>query len=630
MDITPPKLPQSPVILSTDKITLLNLKIDQQFEAKIIKNDINPLILALKISQSNQPILVQSNHAIETKQGQSFQLLVTKINPVAEFKVLTSDAEIKPLNRSQTQLPIKPVILNELVLKQLNPTASQAKTLPLPPLSPTVVSAKIIAIYDDKIQLKLDSLPSTQSVKSTQLNQNPPKTTDKLPIPTNFKSNNNPSLITLNKSDLVSSEKLINPQLLDSQNYKLGQKIQLINLSEKNTSPTFKMVDTAPEKLDTGQIINATVLKIKNNKVQLKLHLNNISPLKNTSLDPNSTTITLNKNQLTSQSQNIKTIPDNKSLPLDVQDLKQGQLVKFQVIKTGSRPEFKLIENTQIPDTQKKVIETVKQATPIQESPSELVNQLIKNLSTINKNESIPDNLKRLAKNILNSIPHIKSERVSPKQLKQFVLNSGLFLEAKLSLTTEKDDLNLQDDFKNQLLKIHHALKQELEVKNPKNLQSSDVDLIKEMQQKTESSLAKIILNQLSSLPKEEGLKQAWVIDLPFLNREFSESIKIEINREQQDNEGDKQKNWAVTITITPPELGTIHCKVSCFDKTINTRFWSDTEDVVSKITQNLDYLKTQFEKAGIETGHMSAHMGMPTKAIHKNTSNQSLFDQEA
>ncbi|MCK5831443.1 MAG: flagellar hook-length control protein FliK [Methylococcales bacterium] len=620
MDIILPKSSQNTVIFSTDKITSLNLKINQKLEAIIVNNEINTRTLALEIFQPNKSILVQSNQAIETKQGQTFQLLVTKTTPVAEFKVLTSNAGVKPANPSQTQSHTKPIILNELILKQLTPSISLAETKSSSIMTPTILIAKIIAIHDNKIQLKLDSLSNTQPIKATQKKQ----------IPTSFKFENNPSLITLKKNDLISSPQITSSHVVSPPSYKLGQKIQLINISEKGVSPKFKILNTTPEKLNAGQTISATILEIKNNKVKLGLHLNNYFQHKKTSINPSSPTITLNKSQLINQSIDNDNLSDKKSLLFDKQNLKQGQLIKFQVIKTGNKPEFKLIENTSTPDINKKVVEVIKQSLPIQESSSLLINQLIKNLSSINKNESIPDNLKRLARSLINSIPHIKNERVTPKQLKQFVLNSGLFLEAKLSTSTEKNDLNLQDDFKNQLLKIHHALKQELEVKNQQKPQTNEVDIIKEMQQKTESSLAKTLLNQLSSLPKEDGIKQAWIIELPFLNNGFSESVKIEINREQQDNKETNQENWAVTITIVPPEMGAIYCKLSCFDKTINTRFWSDSKDVVSKITQSLDYLKTQFEKSGIETGHMSAHLGSKIKHDHQNTSNQSLFDQEA
>jgi hypothetical protein len=390
-----------------------------------------------------------------------------------------------------------------------------------------------------------------------------------------------------------------------------------------DTNPKFSIINTTPEKLNKGQIINAMVLKINQNKIQLLLQPNNSSQKGRSSNSINSTIITLNKNQLISD----PTI-GFKNIPFDMKNLQKGELISFKVIKLGNQPKFELIDKNSLINTNLKIQNTIKQTLPTQNSPSELVNQLIKNLSSINDNDSIPDNLKRLARQIIDSIPHIKNDRVDPKILKQSVLNSGLFLEAKLTYSGEKNDLNLQADLKNQLLKLQHTIKQEIETqqKSP----SSEIDLLQEIQKKTENSLAKIILNQLGSLPKEEGIKQAWVLDIPFINKEVSESVKIEIEREQNKDEETNSENWAVTITITPPGLGTIHCKVVCINKTINTRFWSDTEKVVSKITHNLDYLKAQFDKAGIETGHMFAHSGTENNDVINNLKNQSLFDQKA
>ncbi len=390
-----------------------------------------------------------------------------------------------------------------------------------------------------------------------------------------------------------------------------------------DTNPKFSIINTTPEKLNKGQIINAMVLKTNHNKIQLLLQPNNSSQKELSSNIINSTIITLNKNQLISD----QTI-GFKNTPFDMKNLQKGELISFKVIKLGNQPKFELIDKNSLINTNLKIQNTIKQTLPTQNSPSELVNQLIKNLSSINDNDSIPDNLKRLARQIIDSIPHIKNDRVDPKILKQSVFNSGLFLEAKLTYSGEKNDLNLQADLKNQLLKLQHTIKQEIETqqKSP----SSEIDLLQEIQKKTENSLAKIILNQLGSLPKEEGIKQAWVLDIPFINKEVSESVKIEIEREQNKDEETNSENWAVTITITPPGLGTIHCKVVCINKTINTRFWSDTEKVISKITHNLDYLKAQFDKAGIETGHMFAHSGTENNDVINNLKNQSLFDQKA
>ncbi len=612
MDIFQPRLTKKTNSTLTSSSSTLppNLKLNQKLNVQVVKNNLDTKILTFRISPSNFSVQVQSNLAFKIKQGENLQLLVSKLNPIAEFKVIVNDTDIKTANLNHGQQTEKTINLKDIVLKQLISNINKTTESLAISEKPSIITAKIVTILEDEIQLQLDKLGKPVRQKSAQS--------------TNIRTIGNNNIITLKKEDILIDHKELNSQTLKSFNFKLGQKIQLMNISNGvDTNPKFNIINTTPEKLNKGQIINAMVLKTNHNKIQLLLQPNNSSQKGRSSNSINSTIITLNKNQLISD----QTI-GFKNTPFDMKNLQKGELISFKVIKLGNQPKFELIDKNSLINTNLKIQDTIKQTLPTQNPPSELVNQLIKNLSSINDNASIPDNLKRLARQIIDSIPHIKNDKVDPKILKQSVLNSGLFLEAKLTYSGEKNDLNLHADLKNQLLKLQHTIKQELETqqKSP----SSEIDLLQEIQKKTENSLAKIILNQLGSLPKEEGIKQAWVLDIPFINKEVSESVKIEIEREQNKDEETNSGNWAVTITITPPNLGTIYCKVICINKTINTRFWSDTEKIVSKINQNLDYLKTQFDKAGIETGHMFAHSGTENNDVINNLKNQSLFDQKA
>ncbi len=607
MDIFQPRLTKNnhPTLTSSSSTLPPNLKLNQKLNVQVVKNNLDTKTLTFRISPSNLSVQVQSNLAFKTKQGENLQLLVSKLNPMAEFKVIANDADLKTENLNQSQQTEKTINLKDIVLKQLISNINKTTESLAIPEKPSIITAKIITILEDEIQLQLE-----KPVKPTQS--------------TNIKTIGNNNIITLKKEDIFLGHKELNSQTLKSFNFKLGQKIQLTDISNGvDANPKFNIISTTPEKLTKGQIINAMVLKTNHNKIQLLLQPNSSSQKGLSSNSINSTIITLNKNQLISD----QTI-GFKNTPFDMKNLQKGELISFKVIKPGNQPKFELIDKNSLINTNLKIQDTIKQTLPTQNPPSELVNQLIKNLSSINDNDSIPDNLKRLARQIIDRIPHIKNDRVDPKILKQSVLNSGLFLEAKLTHSGEKNDLNLQTDLKNQLLKLQHTIKQELETQQKPP--SSEIDLLQEIQKKTENSLAKIILNQLGSLPKEEGIKQAWILDIPFINKEVSESVKIEIEREQNKDEETNSGNWAVTITITPPDLGTIYCKVICINKTINTRFWSDTEKIVSKINQNLDYLKTQFDKAGIETGHMFAHSGTENNDVINNLKNQSLFDQKA
>ncbi len=598
MDIIQPRLTKknNPPLTSSSSTLPPNLKLNQKLNVQVIKNNLDTKTLTFRISPSNFSVQVQSNLAFKTKQGENLQLLVSKLTPLAEFKIIANDADTKTTNLNLDQQTEKPINLKDILLKQLISNISKTTESLAISGKPSIITAKIITIFKDEIQLQFEKpvIPAQST-----------------------------NIITLKKEDILLGHKGVNSQTMESFNFKLGQKIYLTDISSGiDTDQKFKIISTTSEKLTKGQIINARVLKTNHNKTQLLLQPNYLSQKGLSSNNNNSPIITLNKNQLISE----QTI-GFKNTPSDIKNLQEGEVISFKVIKLGNQPKFELIDKNSLINTNLKIQDTIKQTLPAQNSPSELVNQLIKNLSSINDNASIPDNLKRLARQILDSIPHIKNDKVDPKILKQSVLNSGLFLEAKLTYSGKKNNLNLQADLKNQLLKLQHTIKQELETQQKSS--SSEIDLLQEIQKKTENSLAKIILNQLASLPKEEGIKQAWVLDIPFINKEVSESVKIEIEREQNKDEETNSGNWAVTITITPPGLGTIHCKVTCINKTINTRFWSDTEKVVSMINHNLDYLKTQFDKAGIETGHMLAHSGTEKNDVINTLKNQSLFDQK-
>lgn len=129
----------------------------------------------------------------------------------------------------------------------------------------------------------------------------------------------------------------------------------------------------------------------------------------------------------------------------------------------------------------------LRQFIAIQQSFSQL--QQLANGLTSNKTntDKLPDTLKSLLNNLQNTL-QLNSKGISPAQLKQQILNSGVFLESKLlqqqTPATEKSFIN---DFKFQLLTIKAEL--------------SKLTPIKE--QLTNQTLTPQQLNQLQSLIKQ-------------------------------------------------------------------------------------------------------------------------------
>ncbi len=377
------------------------------------------------------------------------------------------------------------------------------------------------------------------------------------------------------------------------------------------------------QSFDVKQQLTVKIIGLDGNKIQMQiLTLQPASHYQEKSAETvkQSSLITLERSQLATES--LKT-PET---------FKIGQILRLVVTNPGMMPSFKLL-SVALPGPTEKITELLKQILPRHQSAPELLNQLIKDLPQLLTHESLPQSLKSSILAILHNLPQSQQLMTNPG-LKQALDNSGLFLEARLGLLTETPELALAEDvkadFKANLLKLVQLLQQEVSTQAVKNHQDTDLALLKNMQQKTENTLAKIVLNQLLSLPKEDNPKQIWHLELPFLDRDNAETVDLEI---QQDKDADRHPdsgNWSVNITLTPPGLGSIHCAISFREHMIHTHFRSQETQTTELIRRNLDYLKAQFEQSGLTPGQMNAQDGHPKTKPALPIAEAKLFDDKA
>ncbi|MGZ4999057.1 MAG: flagellar hook-length control protein FliK [Methylomonas sp.] len=393
-------------------------------------------------------------------------------------------------------------------------------------------------------------------------------------------------------------------------------------------APILKLLNLQPQlsaaaaakpslsQLTAGQQLQATVVDMTGNK--LILQLSSAPPAAdggqgtaaNSAASPANTLVTLDAKQLVLAPYQNESAPSLKTPASALSVLTPGAQVDLKVLKTGDNPTFAVSLSSA--STEQKVIELFKQLLPIQNSSAPLLNHLNQILPALKNDATIAETLKRLAQDILASIP-LKTYLTEPMRLKQSIDQSGLFLESKLAqLLSGKEGADLQQDLKLKLVKFVQLLDAEIGTQGQQKSEMDNLTLLKEALQKTHATLAKLTLDQFQSVPKDDSAKLGWVLELPFFHGQKADTVQIEIEQDKQAANDNHSKNWVVSITITPPELGTIHCRVSCYDGSVNTRFWSDTADTVEKINAHLDYLKQQFEQKGLKTGFMEAHQGKP------------------
>ncbi|GEM_PF-1260177 len=352
--------------------------------------------------------------------------------------------------------------------------------------------------------------------------------------------------------------------------------------------------------------------------------------------------------------------------------LPSGTPIKLEVVSlaSGKTPEFKLISI--LSDRSQIISQALKQALPRQTTLPSFLNQLQSTLSNRQLNSIIPKQIEQLAKQIVAETA-IKGELVQPTVLRKQVLQSGIFLEKQLKQTLVSDSPtkpNIQIDQKAKLLTLLGALQtttKHVPFKNSAISLSSQTALspesktvaapsqsvhsklvtdlifrdtyslsnklaspitqqeallpqlaseLKELIAKTEGAISKIVLDQLASLPKEEGVKQSWQLELPFHSGTAqADSLKLTITQEDKNSASGAEASWSVVLEITPPGLGTIYSKIALKGNQVDSYFWSEDAAVCDLIDNHLGELKNRLSAAGLETGQLGTRNGKPVEA---------------
>ncbi|MFU8788977.1 MAG: flagellar hook-length control protein FliK [Methylobacter sp.] len=572
------------------------VKIGQQFEVKVAQTNIAAAKNTLTLSLGNKDINLQSSQPIALLPGQPLKIQVTQVTPHIEFKLIEPLPELKGQS-GQLQNPKALLTGLRLTLgtatkeggdsaigrNPIQATAGNSGTratdskLTLNGKTDNTatlpqqqpITAKIIAMAGNKIQLQFVTGAST--------------TDPVVPKPI--------ALLNIRRNQLSNA-----PSTL-----KVGQNLNL-EIVKTGSAPEFKVIALPPPIPEAK--ISALMAQFLPRHEAAPIFLNQL--IKDLPA--------LMENKSVSQALKDITAKIIQNLPPKEQ-LATHHGLKQSITHSGVFLEAKL---------------------PSTLSQSALINAL----PELIKNESVPQSLQRIATELLQNLT--QKQPTASQPLTQDAPDNTQEPASPLLKTVKPETtggetkiatpLTLGEDFKANLLKFIHALKQEITLQSEQKTNQTDLELLKNLQNKSENTVAKVVLDQLMSLPKEDNPKQLWLIDLPFIDRQQADTVKIEIQRDRDNKQQSGNRDWSVNITITPPGLGTIHCAVSYRNDAINTFFQSRNSQTTALIKHNLDYLKNQLEASGLKTGQMDAHDGIQqTQPAHPHQlAGKKLFDDKA
>ncbi len=295
-------------------------------------------------------------------------------------------------------------------------------------------------------------------------------------------------------------------------------------------------------------------------------------------------------------------------------ELQLGQVLKLEVVKPGAVPELKIVLPTLTGQTTPLNVQNVlRQMLPKQVNLTDFALALrqVANMAT-DKSSPVSAAIQQALGSLLS-----KEDLMTAEGLKQGVNNSGVFLEAKIA-----HQLTPQGDIKASLLTLANALQKATinQVGNPTFASALPTGIPEMLDQnnallsKTEGAIARIVLDQLASLPQTNEPQNTWQIGIPFTDGAHTDTVNLKIANEGKPNQAPNKANWSVVLELNPPGMGIVHCKISLNDDKVDTYFWSDLQSSILQVEDHLDTLADGYTEAGLVVGNLTVVDGSITQ----------------
>lgn len=388
---------------------------------------------------------------------------------------------------------------------------------------------------------------------------------------------------------------------------------------------TFKptQLSNAINSWQVGQVLQATVIK---------------------QASPQSLILQVANQQL--QAQTSVSLPAGQKLELRVSQLGDKPVLQVRILNPTSQPGPQA--NPSIA-TDAVISAILKQALPKQASMASLLANLVWLNQSASKTAAIPAPVLDIIKQLIKQLPTRKSA-TNAGQLKQDILNSGIFLESKLTRDKTKQTDKSAADLKLSLLRLLGAIQKTTQSGTPQTLpsqisnqanfqqaftppplrgqmpqpqpqananlagQSNLPQLLSALGKQVESSLARTQLHQAASLANSDQAPINLAFELPVRNQQHVDIFDISINEEDQNNpdKNDNKQQWSINFAFNLDGLGPVYSKLKMIDNKVSTTFWSESAETTQLLNKHLDNLRQRYHQAGLESSELCCYRGTP------------------
>tara|TARA_R110001592_G_scaffold363398_2_gene687958 strand:+ start:28480 stop:29586 length:1107 start_codon:yes stop_codon:yes gene_type:complete len=210
-----------------------------------------------------------------------------------------------------------------------------------------------------------------------------------------------------------------------------------------------------------------------------------------------------------------------------------------------------------------------------------------------------------------------------PRQLREAVNRSGLFLEPRLLQLALSGETELAPDLKADLLRLREQLDQALLASlNKKGLMNEPLRAFREQ---VDGALATISLHQLAAHGPGERSNAIWLVHLPFQTQDTAHCLSLSISRNSSQGKADEETedDWKVLLDVSLPNLGTIEAELYLRSNKLSVVMSSEIEATARLMQEHLSGLRTALESRGMEVGVLRSNQGsrnvdQPQSRLHQ------------
>jgi hypothetical protein len=332
-------------------------------------------------------------------------------------------------------------------------------------------------------------------------------------------------------------------------------------------------------------------------------------------------------------------------------DLPIGHRLQVQVIRLGATPELRILPSTTV--TEEVVPQALRELLPKQVDIGELT-RLLGRLSAPTLSH-LPDSVRLAIESLTAAMPQ-SGQLGTPQGLQKAVRNSGLFLEATLAAMLTDETPLPGNDLKARLLNLLAALQESSsgtppgatvfrlqektavsgqavtpppEMQGQNRIGDDELTDLDNFAQKVEGALAKITVDQLASLPRDNGAVSLQM-NIPVMEGLYEGNVKLAINSEGSAASGENgHTSWTATIELQPPGIGKFNARVVWNGTRIDACLWSDREETGLLMRSYCEQLRERLEQAGLETGNITL-LDRPPQLSPSEASTPPLLDLRA